>query len=112
MILIATTVTLVFSIFLFIIYMVCKSTSVNIDEDIINYKDNCMYTFRIYGIYGDNISYEISSSVLKCFTVDYFLNFYKNIYESVHKESKVIKIELYVSEKYEELKLIKTFKYD
>ena len=81
-----------------------------IDEDkTIVSNEHYTYVFKLYGFDGNVSNHEISSSLVKYFGINHFINEYKNAYESVNKNDKVCKIELYICENYTIKNLIKTY---
>ena len=106
----------IFVVLLFLTSIICflyishKKIIKIIDEDeIIISDENYKYIFQLYSINGNKSVHEISSNILKYFGINHFINEYKNAYELVHKNDKIIKIELYISENCTVKHFLKTY---
>lgn len=101
---------LIISIFLYFLYKIYKSEMKKDDIDLIYLDEKKMYILYIYGNY--NVSkYEISPIYIKYFRLKEIVETYKNIFNYVFKNDRIIKIEICESEKYNNEKVIKTIYY-
>jgi hypothetical protein len=102
-------ITLIISLIAYFIHTLKTKTKNKNNELFLMYDDKCMYLFHLCGLYGNNVYYEVSSTLIKYFGLDYFMEYYKDSFQSAYKNDKLTHIDLYVCEKYGEKRHIKTF---